>query len=108
MLHSANIILRYSKSKVSVTADIVRISTGCLWNILHEICGMKKLLCVRWVPRSPTEENQIRERRSKKFWRTLNGNQTPKLRGSKMWVQQPKTQFSVGKVVASILYSMYS
>ena len=124
------IVLDDRKVKVREIADIVKISTERVRNILHEHLHMKKL-CARWVPRFLTiDQKQQRvddsERGLKLFQRNPNEflrrfvtmdetwihHYTPESnRQSAEWLQpgesrpkRPKTQQSAGKVLASIFW----
>lgn len=118
------------KLKVHELADIVKISDGSVFTILHEHLGMRKL-CAKWVPRELTvDQKQQRIDASEVCLALLNRNKmefyrryvtmdetwlhyyTPESkRQSAEWtaVDEPnpkraKTQQSAGKVMASVFW----
>lgn len=118
------------KIKVREIADIIRISTGSVFTILHEHLNMKKL-CARWVPRFLTADQKqqrvddsercltILQHDPKNFYlryvtmdETWIHHYTPESnKQSAEWVEngetrpmRAKTQTSAGKVMASVFW----
>ena len=52
-----DILLADRRLKVREISEVLNISVGCTWNILHECLGMRKL-SARWVPRLLTADNK--------------------------------------------------
>ena len=52
-----DIVLNDRRLKVREISETVNISVGCVWHILHECLGMKKL-SARWVPRLLTADHK--------------------------------------------------
>ena len=61
------------KFKVHELADIVKISDGSVFTILHEHLGMRKL-CAKWVPRELTVDQKQRIDASEECLALLNRN----------------------------------
>ena len=51
------LVMNDRKLKVHELADIVKISDGSVFTILHEHLGMRKL-CAKWVPREHTVDQK--------------------------------------------------
>lgn len=127
------IVLADRRLKLSEIAEIVKISKGSVFTILHEHLGMRKL-CAKWVPRKLTiDQKQQRvddseqclamfKRNKSEFLRryvtmdeTWLHHYTPESnRQSAEWVARDepnptrgKTQRSAGKVMASVFWDAH-
>ncbi|KMQ87583.1 mariner transposase [Lasius niger] len=124
------IVMEDRRMKVRDIAEIVGISVGGVYNILHEKLEMKKL-CARWVPRLLTIDQKrtrkdiseqclsMLKRNAKDFWRrfvtvdeTWIHHYTPESKQqSKQWTvsgesapKKAKTVLSAGKVMATVFW----
>ena len=52
-----DIVFNDRRLKVREISETVNISVGCVWQILHECLGMRKL-SARWVPRLLTVDHK--------------------------------------------------
>lgn len=123
-------VMNDRKLKVHELADIVKISDGSVFTILHDYLGMQKL-CAKWVPRELTvDQKQLRIDASEECLALLNRSKlefyrryvtmdetwlhhfTPESnRQSAEWTagdepnpKRAKTQQSAGKVMASVFW----
>ena len=122
-----DIVLNDRRLKVREISETVNISVGCVWHILHECLGMRKL-SARWVPRLLTADHKrarvvaseqclgMFQCNSKEFlWRYVTDDETwmhyymPGTKNqSKMWTgpgesapNKAKTVSSAGRVMAT-------
>ena len=130
--HPENHFVR-SKVKLKERADILKISKGTVFKVVHENLSMKKLYS-KWVPRLLTvEQKQQRIHHSERCLKLFTRNKkdfvrryitmnetwihhfTPELkRASAEWrgegesrPKRPKIQQSAGKVMASVFWDMH-
>lgn len=128
-----DIMLNDPKVKLRELAETTKMSYGSVFNIIHDILGMKKL-CARWVPRLLTvDQKRIRVTTSQQNLAMFTRNPTEFLRRfitmdetwihfytpesmqqSKQWVspgesapKRPKTQQWTGKVMASVFWDAH-
>ena len=134
MIYKINdILLNDRRLKVRENSETVHISVGCIWHILHERLGMRKL-SARWVPRLFTDDHKqtcvvaseqclgMFQRNSKQFLRryvtfdeTWIHYYTSKTKNqSKMWTwpgesapKKAETVLSAGKVMATIFWESH-